>query len=86
VCEVLDCNWRVCAHKHKATRKFKITKIVGPHTYAQIELNSKHRQLTFTLIAKRPLVALKGRPNLKVNSIMTMTWELFGYRIKYGKA
>jgi hypothetical protein len=29
---------------------------------------------------------LKGQPNLKVNSIMTMTWELFGYRIKYGKA
>jgi hypothetical protein len=29
---------------------------------------------------------LKGQPNLKVKSIMTMTWELFGYRIKYGKA
>jgi hypothetical protein len=31
-------------------------------------------------------VTLKGQPNLKVKSIMTMSWELFGYRIKYGKA
>jgi hypothetical protein len=31
------------------------------------------------------LGTLKGQQNLKVKSIMTMTWELFGYRIKYGK-
>jgi hypothetical protein len=35
---------------------------------------------------KRLLGILKGQPNLKVKSIMTMTSELFGYRIKYGKA
>jgi hypothetical protein len=35
VCEVSECNWRVCARRHKETGKFKITKIVGPHTYAQ---------------------------------------------------
>jgi hypothetical protein len=35
---------------------------------------------------KRLLVRLKGQPNLKVKSIMRMNWELFGYRIKYGKA
>jgi hypothetical protein len=31
VCEVFDCNWRVCARRQKETEKFKITKIVGPH-------------------------------------------------------
>jgi hypothetical protein len=86
VCEVSDCNWRVCACKQKETRKFKITKIVGPHTCTQIELSPKHRQLTSTLIAKRLLGTLKCQPNLKVKSIMTMAWELFGYKIKYGKA
>ena len=86
VCEVPECNWRVCARRQKDTGKFKITKIVGPHTCAQTELSSKHRQLTSTLIAKRILGILKGQPNLKVKSIMTMTSELFGYRIKYGKA
>jgi hypothetical protein len=86
VCEVSECNWRVCARRQKETGKFKITKIVGPHTCAQTELSSKHRQLTYTLIAKRILGILKGQPNLKVKSIMTMTSELFGYRIKYGKA
>jgi hypothetical protein len=83
---VSECNWRVCARRQKDTGKFKITKIVGPHTCAQTELSSKHRQLTSTLIAKRILGILKGQPNLKVKSIMTMTLELFGYRIKYGKA
>jgi hypothetical protein len=34
VCEVSDCNWRVCARRQKETKKFKITKIVGPHTCA----------------------------------------------------
>ena len=43
VCEMVDCNWRVCAHKQKATGKFKITKIVGPHTCAQTDLKQKHR-------------------------------------------
>jgi hypothetical protein len=86
VCEVLECNWRVCARRQKETGKFKITKIVGPHTCAQTELSSNHRQLTSTLIAKRLLGILKGQPNLKVKSIMTMTSEMFGYMINYGKA
>jgi hypothetical protein len=38
MCEVSDCNCRVCARK-KETGKFKITKIVGPHTCAQTELS-----------------------------------------------
>jgi hypothetical protein len=84
MCEVSDCNWRVCALKQKATRKFNITKVAGPHPCAQTELNSKHRQLTSTLIAKRLLVTLNGQPKFKVKSIMTMTWEVLGYRIKYG--
>jgi hypothetical protein len=38
VCEMSDCNWRVCARKQKATGKFKITKIVVPHTCAHTDL------------------------------------------------
>jgi hypothetical protein len=86
VCEVSECNWRVCVRRQEETGKFKITKIVGPHTCAQTKLSSKHRQLTSTVVAKRLLGTLKGQPNLKVKSIMTMTSELFGYSIKYGKA
>ena len=86
VCENADCNWRVCAQKQKATRKFKITKIVGPHTCVQKDLNQKHRQLTSTLIARRLFTTLKGQPNLKVRTIMEMTKEIFKYDIKYEKA
>ena len=53
VCEKADCNWRVCARKQKLTGKFKITKVVGPHTCAENELQLKHRQLTSTLIANK---------------------------------
>jgi hypothetical protein len=53
VCEKADCNWRVYARKQKATRKFKITKIVGPHTCADIDLQQRHRQLTSTLIDRK---------------------------------
>ena len=38
VFEMVDCNWRVCARKQNAIGKFKITKIVGPHTCAQTDL------------------------------------------------
>jgi hypothetical protein len=59
VCEKADCNWRVCAHKQKATRKFKIRKIVGPHTCAEKDLQQRHRQLTSTLIARKLHSTLK---------------------------
>jgi hypothetical protein len=86
VCEMAYCNWRVCAQKQKATWKFKITKIVGPHTCAQIDLKQKHRRLTSTLIARKLYITLKGQPNLKVRTIMEMTKEIFKYDTKYEKA
>jgi hypothetical protein len=86
VCEMADCNWMVCARKQKATGKFKITKIVGPHTCAQTDLKQKHRQLTSTLIARKLYTTLKGQPNLKVRTIMEMTKEIFNYDIKYRKS
>jgi hypothetical protein len=82
VCEMSYCNWRVCARKQKATRKFKITKIVGPHTCAQTDLQQKHRQLTSTLIARALYTTLKGQPNLKVKTIMDMAQKIFKYDIK----
>jgi hypothetical protein len=86
VCEKDDCNWRVCARKQKATGKFKITRIIGPHTCADVELQQMHRQLTSTLIATRLYSLLKCQPNLKVRSIIEMCETVFGYKIKYGKA
>ena len=43
VCDKADCNWRVCARKHKFTGKFKMTKVVGPHTCAEEELEQRHQ-------------------------------------------
>jgi hypothetical protein len=86
VCEKADCNWRVCARKQKAMGKFKITKIVGPHTCADIDLQQRHRQLTSTLIAIKLYSALKCQPNFKVKTIMDMAEKIFGNKIKYGKA
>ena len=59
VCDKADCNWWVYARKQKVTGKFKITKVVGPHTCAEEELEQRHRQLTSTLIASRLCSMLK---------------------------
>jgi hypothetical protein len=52
VCDKDNCAWRVCARIQKITTKWKITKVVGPHTCAEHELTMKHCQLTSTLIGK----------------------------------
>jgi hypothetical protein len=53
VCDKDKCAWRVCARIQKITAKWKITKVMGPHTCAEHELTMKHRQLTSILIGKQ---------------------------------
>ena len=52
VCDKKRCPWRVCARKQKVTRKWNITKVIGPHNCADHVLTLRHRQLTSTLIVK----------------------------------
>lgn len=77
VCDKQGCPWRVCARKQKAAGKWKITKVVGPHTCADHDLNTKHRQLTSTIIAKELLKILKSEPNMKVRRIMETVEAVF---------
>ena len=87
VCDKESCQWRVCGRKQKVTGKWKITKVVGPHTCAEHELTRKHRQLTSTLIAKRLMGILKEEPNMKVRTIIRTVKEVYdGFVISYGKA
>jgi hypothetical protein len=37
------CPWRVCARKQKVSGKWKITRVVGPHTCSSHDLSTKHR-------------------------------------------
>jgi hypothetical protein len=77
VCDKEGCNWRVRGRKQKLTGKWKITKVVGPHTCVELELRRRHRQLTSTLIAKRMLEILKGQPNMKVSTIISTVKEIY---------
>jgi hypothetical protein len=87
VCDKEHCPWRVCARKQKVDGKWKITKVVGPHTYASHDLNTKHQQLTYTLIAKVFMGILQGEPNMKVRTIIKIVKQVYeGYVITYGKA
>jgi hypothetical protein len=70
VCGKERCPRRVCARKQKVARKWKIIKVIGPHTCASHDLNTKHRQLTSILIAKRLMGILQGEPNMKVGTII----------------
>ena len=78
VCDKERCPWRVCARKQKVTRKWKITKVVGPHNCADHVLTLRHRQLTSTLIAKRLMGILQGEPNMKVRTIIRTVVALYG--------
>jgi hypothetical protein len=87
VCDKEGCNWRVCGRKQKVTGKWKITKVVGPHTCVELDLRRRHRQLNSALIAKRMLHILKGQPNMKLSTIINTVKEIYdGYQITYGKA
>jgi hypothetical protein len=87
VCDKDNCAWRVCARIQKITTKWKITKVVGPHTCAEHELTIKHRQLTSTLIGKLLMGILQSKPNMKVRTIMRIVENVYdGYKITYGKA
>jgi hypothetical protein len=37
------CPWRVCARKQKISGKWKITRVVGPHTCSSHDLSTKHQ-------------------------------------------
>jgi hypothetical protein len=87
ICDKERCPWRVCARKQKVSGKWKITRVVGPHTCSSHDLSMKHRQLTSTLIAKRLMKVLQGEPNMKVRTIIKIVNEVCGgYDISYGKA
>jgi hypothetical protein len=76
-----------CARKQKVDGKWKITKVVGPHTCASHDLNTKHQQLTSTLIAKRLMEILQEEPNMKFRTIIETVKQVYeGYVITYGKA
>jgi hypothetical protein len=80
MCDKERCPWRIYARKQKVNGKWKITKVVGPHNCASHDLNTKHRQLTSTLIAKRLMGILQGEPNMKVATIIRIVEEVYkGY-------
>jgi hypothetical protein len=43
VCDKERCPWRVYARKQKVSEKWKITRVVRPHTCASHDLSTKHR-------------------------------------------
>jgi hypothetical protein len=77
VCDKERCPWRVYATKQKVSGKWKITRVVGPHTCASHDLSTKHWQLISTLIAKRLIKVLQGEPNMKVRTIMKIVNEVY---------
>jgi hypothetical protein len=87
VCDKEHYLWRVYARKQQVSGKWKITRVVGPHTCSSHDLSAKHQQLTSILIAKRLMKVLQGEPNMKVRTIVKIVNEVYGgYDITCGKA
>jgi hypothetical protein len=76
ICDKERCPWRVCERKQKVSEKWKITRVVRPHTCSSHDLGTKHRQLTSTLIAKWLMKVLQGLLLWTVISYYYVLYEL----------
>lgn len=85
-CEKEGCDWSLCARKVKDSEKFRITRVIGPHTCSSAELDEKHRQLNSKFIAACILPLVKQAPTMRVKAVITTVNMLWGFNIQYGKA
>ena len=56
------------------------------HSCATAEGSGSHRQLTSKFIANRLCNAIKLQPTLSASALALYIFEVFQYRVKYGKA
>ncbi|XP_051191012.1 uncharacterized protein [Lolium perenne] len=69
------CSWVVRARPYKVARDIRDTTVADDH-----------RQLTSTFIANRVANEIKSLPTYTIKGVIDLVKELFGYKVKYGKA
>ena len=84
-CENPRCKWKVHATK-RSSGTWRISRVGKEHSCATAEGSGSHRQLTSKFIANRLCNAIKLQPTLSASALALYIFEVFQYRVKYGKA
>nr|AAO38004.1 putative mutator-like transposase [Oryza sativa Japonica Group]ABF97435.1 transposon protein, putative, Mutator sub-class [Oryza sativa Japonica Group] len=84
-CENPRCKWKVHATK-RSSGTWRISQVGKAHSCAAAEGSRSHRQLTSKFIANRLCNAIKLQHTLSASALALYIFEVFQYRVKYGKA
>jgi hypothetical protein len=80
------CLWRVWSRMVKNTGKWKITRVVQPHTCSSAKPKQVHAQCTTRYLGCRILGIVHADSDISVPSLMESIFAFSGYRVKYSKA
>jgi hypothetical protein len=79
------CDWRLNARKRRSDGKWKVTKVVQPHTCASNQGQDDHPQLTARYLARRILGLVDDNNDISVSSLIRSIEGFTKYVPKYGK-
>ena len=83
-CLSLGCPWRLNARK-RTDDKWRISKVVQPHTCFTNKGQEKHPQLTARYLARRILAFVDDDADVSVSQLMISIFRFTGYKVTYGK-
>jgi hypothetical protein len=78
--------WHVWARLQRGTGKWKITKVVEPHTCRSSQVKGVHAQLTASYIGRCILGVVRDNSEVTASSLIEQMLLFAGYRVKYSNA
>ena len=81
-----DCLWRLNARRRQSDGKWRITKVVEPHTCLNSRGKENHQQLTTRYLAHHILGLIDDSNDISMFSLQQSISEFVKYGMKYGKA
>jgi hypothetical protein len=80
------CLCRVWSRVVKNTEKWRITRVVQPHTCSSVKPKQVHTQCMASYLNRRILGIVRADSNSSVHSLVESIFAFSGYRVKYSKA
>ena len=80
------CMWRLNARKRQSDGKWRISKVVEPHTCLSNRGKENHQQLTARYLAHRILGLVDDNNDISVSSLQQSISGFVKYDVKYEKA
>lgn len=85
-CPKKGCDWVMRARKLRHGDGWQVRSCVVPHSCENACVNGKHRQLTSWFIAHRLCDAIAKTPTQSAATLREYIFEIFAFRVEYGKA